>query len=130
MVAPHEIDMGAIWDGWAGQWARIRPYQSYAAQQRIEQAAFQASMHPTAGESTPEVDVNLRQVEAAVAWVEEQVVEWHLLDYEGDELQPNRAGVTGDMTPADLIDQLIGAMSDYYEAQRPPIFRAASANPG
>ena len=120
MVSEYTIDMGEIWEGWEGQWARIKPYQSYASQQRIEQAAYQGSMNVKERDT---MRMHIQQVEAAVAWVEEQVVEWNLLGYDGNEIQPNRAGVTGELTPPDLVDQLVGAMSDYYEAQRPPIFR-------
>ena len=51
------------------------------------------------------------------------MLEWNLQGYDGQLLPPSRIGVLSPEAPEDLIDQLVGAMSDYYEAQRPPNFR-------
>ena len=35
MVATHTIDLGELWDGWEGQWVKIKPWMSYASEKRI-----------------------------------------------------------------------------------------------
>ena len=120
MPEPHVIQMGDIWEGWDGQWVRIKPWMSYADDQLIEAAGVQASM---ASAKDSAITIGVRSVEAAVAWVELQVEDWNLLDYEGQPIERSRAGIESKSTPPDLIDQAIGAISDYYEALRPPAFR-------
>ena len=120
MPEPHVIQMGEIWDGWDGQWIKIKPWMSYAASQAVEAAGVDASMS-AGGER--KVTLGITSVDAAAAWVKHQVLEWHLLDHEGNEIDATPDGIAGETVPPDLIDQAIGAISDYYEAMRPPPFR-------
>ena len=43
MTTEHTIDMGELHDAWRGQTITIRPYLSYAASIRIDEAASQVS---------------------------------------------------------------------------------------
>ena len=132
MVAEHTIEMGELWEEWSGISATIRATRSYAAGLRIDEAGMRAEMlmQERKGKGTPDkprsLDIVSQAVETAVAWVEEQVLGWNFTGYDGAVLPLGRAGVVSENAPYDLIDQLIGSMSDYYESQRPPVFRASA----
>lgn len=114
----HQIDMGEIWDGWEGQWVKVRPYRSFAASERVD-----ASLARAEAQADGTVRTTADYVNRAATIVEEFVVEWNLLDYEGNPITADRAGIQHELTPSDLIEQMVVAVLDYYEAQRPPKFR-------
>ena len=120
MVAePHTIDMGEVHSGWAGQWVKIKPYLSYAADQSIEAAKYQISV--AKGEDRGEVQI--AGLGMACAMADHCIVEWNLLDYEGTPLPQGRQGIMHELASRDLIDQMIGQINDFYESQRPEVFR-------
>ena len=126
VVAPgHVIELGKLWAPWDGQWVRIKPHISYAEKLFIDSAAAQVSMNT--GDKTT-MNVTLRGVETAVATVQRCVLEWHLLDITGELIPANRKGITGENVPHDLMDQVIGEITDFYEAQRPKPFRESASS--
>ena len=128
--APHTIEMGDYADDWEGQTVTIRPHLSYAADQRIETARIQMSAkvrsgNKQAGRQSGDRDV---QMDAAVtplayatAVVEECVLSWTLLGYDGVPLPASSAGVNSAQAPAELLDVVIDEIAEFYEARRPKL---------
>ena len=133
MVAVHTIEMGKLWDDWEGQWAKIKGARSYASAMRIEEAGMRAELESRRRRrGTPakpgKMALTMQSVEIAIAWVEEQVTEWNFVGIDGNALQLGGEAIRGDNAPHDLIDQLIGEMSEFYEEQRPPAFRESASS--
>lgn len=131
MVATHTIELGKLWSEWDGQWAKIKGHRSYASAMRIEEAGMKAELEARRRKrGTPDkpgkMAMTMQNIETAVAWVEEQVLEWTLIGIDGEALLLGGLAIRGDNAPHDLIDQLIGEMSDFYESQRPPAFRESA----
>lgn len=127
-AAGHTIDMGEWSDAWLGQTVTIRPFLSYAANQRIEDTLLAIEMQTAGGNRAQrraarhdpaKMTARTRSVEHAVAVIEEAVLSWTLLDAAGQPLPANRHGVTSEQAPYDLIDTAVGEILDYYEARRP-----------
>ena len=114
------IEMGKLWAPWEGQWVRIKPHRSYAAKARLDGVRHELTVKTNDRET---MNLAVKSIEYAVAMVEECVLEWRLLDVNGQLIPASRKGITGDDVPSDLIDQVVGEVSDYYEAQRPKVFR-------
>ena len=119
MVATHTIELGELWDGWDGQWVKIKPWKFYAARERINASALDITK---AGKDDP-MAVSRNVLAVTIAYVEEQVIEWNLIGYDGDPLPQGRAGVLSEAAPPDLIDYVIDEAETFYEAQRPPFAR-------
>ena len=124
----HTIEMGQIWDGWEGTWAKVKPHMSFASRQRIDSAAVHGSMKPGDADEDKTMDLSVTTFETGVAWIEGQVREWNFVDYNGSAFMPDRGGLNNSEAPIDLIEQLIDAMDDFYDAQRPPVFRKSASN--
>ena len=123
-MEPHVIDMGEVFEGWSGQTIKVKPWMSYAAATAIETAAIpqEAAAQDGDGEDAP-TPLGSAVMARSWAWIRHQVLEWSLRDYEGELIEHSFAGITGDAVPADLIDQAVVAIEEYYEALRPPAFR-------
>ena len=134
MVAEHTIEMGKLWSEWEGQHAKIKGARSYASAMRIEEAGMRAELEARRRRrrGTPDkpgkMAMILQSIEVAIAWVEELVTEWNLVGIDGSVLPLSAEAIRGDNAPHDLIDQLIGEMSDFYEEQRPAAFRESASS--
>lgn len=117
------IDMGTVWDGWAGQWIRVKPHQSFAQKQRYDSAGLNAEMAATERRQKAKTTLQVTSVEKAWVLFNDQVEEWNLLDVVGEPIPLSRQGLEGDAVPIDLIEQAVDAIADFYDAQRPPVFR-------
>ena len=120
----HVIDMGKVSPAWKDMTVTIRPFLSYAADQRITSAAIASRKSPRnrrerrqdAGSVIGWVPDGLGH---AVAVVEEAVLEWTLVGADGRPLPANRSGVVSPQAPAVLLNAAIDEVMDYYEAQQP-----------
>ena len=145
----HRIEMGDIHESWQGLWADIRPFPNFAADQRLEMVrqgktslsisagAFDQMMAAVAeaGDdkdarrealSDSQIDVPWGEggntLEYTVMLIESYVVDWNFTDLSEppQKLPVGRAGVVHlDMHPQ-LMEQLIDAMTSYYDTQRIP----------
>lgn len=118
MPEPHVIQMGDVWEEWRGQWVKVKPWMSHANAARIQAVSFAARATPDSAEALAHA-----VTERTVLFAELQVLEWHLIDLNGEEIERSREGVMGDATPPDLMEQVALAIDAYYEALRPPAFR-------
>ena len=129
--APHTIDMVDCSDDWAGQTITLRPHQSYAAAQRIETARIQMSAQVSAGRQRDEgvqMTAAVTPIDYAAAVVEECVLSWTLLGYDGQPLAANRAGLTSEQAPAELLDVAIDEIVEFYESRRPKLKERSRRN--
>ena len=121
MVATHTIELGELWDGWDGQWVKIKPWMSFASEKRIAHGAVSASHSLQPDDDDKKLEFIVDSLRVTIAYVQEQIVEWNLLGYDGEPLPQGRAGVMSDVAPPRLIDAVIDAAGDFYEAQSPPL---------
>ena len=130
-MVPHRIDLGAIHPDWEGQWADIKPWMSYANSAFIASKRADVPMMGTLesfqGRGEVRVDVTTTAAEYACAMVTRQVLNWHILGYDGEPLPAGRAGVLSDATPVEVMDVLIDEMNTYYESLKPNFNRGQSA---
>lgn len=125
-ASSHTIEMGDVWEGWQGQWIKIKPYLSYAQQVTIEAKQVKTTIQSTTTKGASEVaqaQVEASAVESMALLCEVAVVEWNLQGYDGTVLPVGRLGVISPLAPFDLLDQAYGEIRDYYDSQRPPDFR-------
>ena len=126
----HVIDMGDVVEAWRGQTVTIRPFLSYAADQRITAAAItNRKREPRNRRERRHQQESLIEwvpdgLGHAVAVVEEAVLEWMIVGADGRPLPANRAGVLSPQAPAVLLNVVIDEVMDYYEAQRPDPMRS------
>ena len=125
MANEHTINLSEDWEGWEGQWVKIKPHLPFAVRQKIDGAVASAQLQLRES-ATQALDIDFRPHDVVIAWVEHQVVEWHILGFDGEPIPCNRDGLLGDNTPPDLVEVIIGRMSDYYDEQRPPPFRRSA----
>lgn len=124
----HTIDLGELSDAWAQMTVTIRPFLSYAADQRIESAAATTRASSKArnrrerrqGRSDDtEIVVEAQPLEYAAAVIEECVLEWTLVGVDGRPLPATAAAVRSEQAPAHLLVAVIDEIMDFYESQRP-----------
>ena len=125
-MSKHRIELGELHDSWQGQWVDIKPWMSYSASALIEASQFHT---PVVGSveyfsnvsdgGEVKIDVEATPVAYASAMISQQVVDWHVLGYDGEALPLGRPGVVSDMAPIDVIDVIVEQMKAYYDAQRP-----------
>ena len=122
--APHTIEMVDYADEWSGQSVTIRPHLSYAASARIEGAksAMKAQLRPDRRKDDDiEMLSEVTPIDFAAAVVEECVNSWTLRGYDGEVLEPNRAGISSPQAPAVLVDVVVDAIMEFYEARAPKL---------
>jgi len=124
----HLIDLGDVAEAWRGQTVTIRPFLSYAADQRIESAATTTRARSTARNrrerrqgraDDTEVVVEAQPLDYAAAVIEECVLEWTITGADGRPLPATAAAARSDQAPAVLLNAVIDEIMDFYEAQRP-----------
>ena len=126
VVAPgHVIELGKLWAPWEGQWVRIKPHRSYASKVRTDSARSQMTMST---DDRTTMSLALRTLEYAIVTVQEYVLEWRLVDVDGQPIEASRKGITGNNVDFDLMDQAIGEIADFYEKKRPPVFRESASS--
>ena len=133
-MKPHRIELGEIYDGWDRQWVEIKPWMSFAASARIEAKRFAASgiggvedIRANREDAQISVGVEASPAEYAAELIDQQVLDWHVMGYDDQQLPRGRVGVLSDMAPVDVIDVIIQKMEEYYKALRPNLNGVPSA---
>lgn len=134
--AAQTIDMSDWSDSWAGMTVTVRPHLSFAADQRIESARMRMAAEVKGNRrqrrsddgADVEMTTTVTPLDYATAVVEETVTSWTLVGFDGQPLQANRAGVTSEQAPADLLDCVIEAIVEFYEARRPKLKKRSKPN--
>ena len=128
-AADHVIDMGDWADAWTGQTITVRPYRTYAASTRIEQARAEMKTEVKRNRrrrDTDDVEVRtaVTPLDFAAAVVEESVISWTLRGVDGQPLTADRAGLLSHHAPAVLVDCAIDAIEEFYDGQAPKLKRS------
>lgn len=124
----HTINLGDISDTWAGLTVTIRPFLSFAADQRIESSV--ATTRTTAKarnrrerrhgrNDDTDIYLEAQPLDYAAAVIEEAVLEWNLVGADNRPLPATAAAVRSEQAPAVLLTAVIDEIMDFYEAQRP-----------
>lgn len=121
MVDGHTIELGELWEGWRGQWVKVRPRLSYARQQAMEAVLTEElpADHPAA-------DVP-RMVRFNAEVCDQAVLEWRLLGHDGEPLPQGIEGIMHDEAPPDLFAKMFRAIANFYGEQRPAPFQTERA---
>lgn len=124
----HVIEMGDVSPAWSGYTVTIRPFLSYAADQRIESSVAKTSTRAKARnrrerrkgrDDDTEIYLETTPLDYAAAVIEETVLEWNLVGADGEPLPASAAAVRSEHAPAVLLNAVIDEIMDFYEAQRP-----------
>lgn len=121
MVDGHTIDLGELWEGWRGQWVKVRPRLSYARQQAMESVLID-----DVADDDPVANVP-RMVRFNCEVTDQAVIEWHLLGHDGEPLPQGVEGIMHEEAPPDLLAKMFREIANFYGEQRPAPFQSERA---
>ena len=114
-MVDHKIELGNFYDGWQGQFVKIKPYRSWAEQQVVDAAGFAANM----GQGDERVYMNADPKAKGISVVQ-AVTEWALTGMDGEPIPTPPDGFLSPALQPDMGNVIVDAIEDYYNSKRIP----------
>ena len=114
-MVDHKIELGNFYDGWQGQFVKIKPYRSWAEQQDVDGSGLAGSMSQGDDVVAMKMDPKAKGMIVVRA-----VAEWALTGMDGEPIPPPPDGFLSPALQPDMGNVIVDAIEDYYNSKRIP----------